>query len=621
MGVARLLPPAHRADPPAAARDIVLQPRATPLPGGGLKRTLKPRITIDPTSGEDSVNDGISDYEREVQLPSARDLGLGVALGAQAFRRAGHGFVLFCVDCEAAYSFAVIQRLDWWMHCYLWFDDDGRAIIIILMRVGFGGATSPRRFQSISKMATALAFKRMRDFDAIAPFPAGVVGWQEERRELQRAGVLPEGVEQSTPAALQIYLDDGAGGGGTDPVDVPHGFELAPHGEFTVLHPGVAADGVDAGELASTAIGGAPVTPGTRAAVYLAILVKTLVELGFVISAPKTESGEVIVNLGLRFDVRSGRIDCPPSKQAVLIATIEEARLAAATLQPLHRDEAERLVGRLVNISQVLPELVPYMQGGHRVVQAKTKSRPGRRRRVLRLIKLKHGGAAQLQFLDLMGVAADVVGANEGIPLAPAALFRERDVPGTLTVVTDASGDVADAGAGGYAFLAGSPTVIFMLSEPWKESVAKAIEQSTRPARERTPGAPRFSMPAAELFASWALAEAVARRNGVNAVIAVGDCAPAAAALNAATSPVPQMAELLRGTRRLAMQWLGVAIPREWNRDADRLSHPSLFGAVESDAAHAGLTVVRLAVPDDCWRRLDAVLTLEAGEWPDDERQ
>jgi len=30
---------------------------------------------------------------------------------------------------------------------------------------------------------------------------------------------------------------------------------------------------------------------------------------------------------------------------------------------------------------------------------------------------------------------------------------------------------------------------------------------------------------------------------------------------------------------------------------------------------------VRLAVPDDCWRRLDAVLTLEAGEWPDDERQ
>ena len=97
---------------------------------------------------------------------------------------------------------------------------------------------------------------------------------------------------------------------------------------------------------------------------------------------------------------------------------------------------------------------------------------------MLRLIKLKLGGAAQLQFLDLMGVAADVVGANEGIPLAPAALFRERDVPGTLTVVTDASGDVADAGAGGYAFLAGSPTVIFMLSPFTRENATLLVPLS-----------------------------------------------------------------------------------------------------------------------------------------------
>eukprot|EP00965_Chrysotila_dentata_P090785 2996348-Pleurochrysis_carterae.AAC.1 len=61
-------------------------------------------------------------------------------------------------------------------------------------------------------------------------------------------------------------------------------------------------------------------------------------------------------------------------------------------------------------------------------------------------------------------------------------------------------------------------------------------------------------MPAAELFGIWAMALAVAAARGTPplAVVAVGDCAPAAAATNAASSGVPQMRTLVRAMRILA---------------------------------------------------------------------
>eukprot|EP00965_Chrysotila_dentata_P124057 4100254-Pleurochrysis_carterae.AAC.1 len=70
-------------------------------------------------------------------------------------------------------------------------------------------------------------------------------------------------------------------------------------------------------------------------------------------------------------------------------------------------------------------------------------------------------------------------------------------------------------------------------------------------------------MPAAELFGMWAVARAVAQARGAPpaAVIAVGDCAPAAAVTNAASSGVPQMRELVRAMRTTIAQWLAVAVP------------------------------------------------------------
>eukprot|EP00965_Chrysotila_dentata_P022828 756834-Pleurochrysis_carterae.AAC.1 len=69
-------------------------------------------------------------------------------------------------------------------------------------------------------------------------------------------------------------------------------------------------------------------------------------------------------------------------------------------------------------------------------------------------------------------------------------------------------------------------------------------------------------MPAAELFGSWATAEAVRAAAGggaPRAVVAVGDCDPAAAALNAASSGAASMREVLRAARRLTAQWLAVS--------------------------------------------------------------
>eukprot|EP00965_Chrysotila_dentata_P026262 871174-Pleurochrysis_carterae.AAC.1 len=65
-------------------------------------------------------------------------------------------------------------------------------------------------------------------------------------------------------------------------------------------------------------------------------------------------------------------------------------------------------------------------------------------------------------------------------------------------------------------------------------------------------------MPAAELFGIWAVARAASAMAAMlpRAVVAVGDCQPAAAAVNAAASGNAQMRSLLRGARALTSQWL-----------------------------------------------------------------
>ena len=64
------------------------------------------------------------------------------------------------------------------------------------------------------------------------------------------------------------------------------------------------------------------------------------------------------------------------------------------------------------------------------------------------------------------------------------------------------------------------------------------------------------------------------------------------------------MDHLLGAARALTRQWLGVAVPREWNLDADRLSHPSMLDGVLADARAAGLQPRLVHAPSRCWEVL-----------------
>ena len=98
------------------------------------------------------------------------------------------------------------------------------------------------------------------------------------------------------------------------------------------------------------------------------------------------------------------------------------------------------------------------------------------------------------------------------------------------------------------------------------------------------------------------------------AVIAVGDCDPAARAINAASSGVPQMAHIIRAMRGITEQWLGVQVPREWNLDADRLSHPRQLARVQADAAERGIRTSQAFIPNETWNVLRAAITRPGGD-------
>eukprot|EP00965_Chrysotila_dentata_P102319 3377744-Pleurochrysis_carterae.AAC.1 len=65
-----------------------------------------------------------------------------------------------------------------------------------------------------------------------------------------------------------------------------------------------------------------------------------------------------------------------------------------------------------------------------------------------------------------------------------------------------------------------------------------AAERALQRRAAEAPTTPALSMPAAETFGTWAVAEAVRESVGERprAAVAIGDCDPAAAALNAASS-------------------------------------------------------------------------------------
>lgn len=354
------------------------------------------------------------------------------------------------------------------------------------------------------------------------------------------------------------------------------------------------------------AAGCTPAPTDSRVAVHARIAIWALRDLGFAAAEQKTMCGAPLPALGLRIDGERRRLDCPEGKRQVVLADVREQREMALEDAAVDRRRATRLVGRLCNLSQVAPQLRSALHGGYGVIRASWVA--GGHRRAPRRLTLSPGGAAATEWVELLDLAEQLLEANEGVSIAPARMFPGRDVVGSLTVITDASGE---DGVGGYAFLAGRDDEVWVMSEAWPEEAVRALAaaadegEAERRRQGDTAAQPMLSMPAAELFGTVAMAAAVAATERVDRVITVSDCQPAVQATDALHSGNPQLRVLLAAARRISSMWLSAHVPREANLDADRLSHPQQAAQVVAEAQAVGLTV-HLVRPD--WGPLAAAI-------------
>ena len=605
-------------------RGMVLQERArmTPASGGAppaVETYLKPRITMDSSNGgDDAVNAGVESHERGTSLPRSQDHARGLAIcdtaGGDSTRAAS-----YVVDAESAYRFCPVQRADQWTQCFLWWGGDGAAGVCVDRRLGFGGAFAPNRFQRISTMVAAHVQRLQAAFDATQPLPPPAVRWAEERRSRQRLGLLPDGEAQLSPRYLQVYV--GARRQRTQrlaiaspsprhrhriafpPQPFPPSSPPTPPGRaddfsgaalLDAVVPPESVRGIDIDPIHSSIDGGVPAEPRTRVYVHAQLAVRGLRDVGLSAAPAKVVVGDPVISLGLRVSRAARQINCPDLKRASILSSVDQQRSRAVVGLEVERAAAATLVGRAVNLSQVFPELNSVLHGGYAVTQASWRA-GGRTRWLPRLPLRRHGGAYR-DWLGFLDVLSELVDGNSGVSIAPAGSFPPRDAPGSLTVVTDASGK---DGVGGYAFHPAHPHTAWMVSEWWPADIQRALDAAAARRDDGEPASPGLSMPAAELFGSIAVAAVVASVIGspATAVHAVTDCDPAAAALNAATSGVPQIRHILASASACSPQWLAISVPREANVDADRLSHPSGYDDVERDAVAAGLAVRRVRIP------------------------
>ena len=582
-------------------RNVIMQERSrlVPSPDGGapsVELYLKPRVTQDSSLGAaeglgSAVNAGVPDDERAVELPTVQQHGRSVAICDEAGGDEANA-CSYVVDAESAYRFCPVQEADLWTQCFVWWDDAGVAGVCVDRRLGFGGAFAPNRFERISTLVAAHVQAKQAAFDASQPQLGAVSRWASERQALQAQGELPGGEAQLAPRHLQVYIDDFMGTALDDVVETP---------------PEVAGIVIDARQVRSE--GGVPADPGTRVYVHAQLTVLGLTDVGLSAAPSKVVVGDPVVALGMRVSRAARRIDCPPLKRAAVLADIAGQRQLAKDERRVVRKPAERLVGRLCNLSQVYPELKSVLHGGYAVTEA-TWSTGGWRRRPL-AIQLGLGSTAATGWAALLDVAEQLLEDNNGVDLAPELIFPSRSAPGMDTVTSDASG--VD-GVGGYAFDAADPFTVWLVSEWWPADVKMAL-QAAAAGGSGGRRAGSLSMPAAELFGSVAVAAAVAEARGsvAMAVTAIGDCDPAVGAINAATSGNPQMRALLDAARVASSQWLAVSVPREANVDADRLSHPGMLADVVADAEAAGLRVRFAAIPEACWAALRNAIALGTG--------
>lgn len=597
-------------------RGVVMQSRTRLREDGTVEDYLKPRVTTDGSAGgPDSVNAAVPEGERGVALPSGQTLGRGWAICQSAFDGApvgeGGGTAVegYCIDAESAYSFCPVQHADLWQQVFCWWGADGTAGFATDRRMGFGGAFAPNRFERVSTFVGAYAQHLQSEFDSTNPLPACAQRWVRDREALQRRGELPAG-EQCFPRYLQSFIDDFTGAAPADIVDVPAWLEL--EGHYTI-----ALDRIVFENEHMEAAGCRPARRDTRVHVHARLTVLALRRLGLVAAPHKIACGTPLPALGLRFNGAQRLIDCPPGRVDMIVAACDEALEAAERLE-VDRERAGRLTGRLGHLTQLDVRLRQHLHAGYRLSEARWAA--GGRMRAPRRLRLRGGSAAHVEWQRLLETARAVVSENRGAAMAPTRHFPAVDRPGSLVVVTDASGE---DGVGGYALLADAPHEVFVVAEWWPADIAAALSASADAAeaqlrrRHSAEASPDLPMPAGELggqllVASLAARAAAARGLRVRRVFGVGDCQPAARALDALHSAgcSPHMRSLAAAAATAGWPWLGIHVGREANVDADRLSHPGNLKAVLQEVERAGWQAHHLSAIESDWAPLREAISV-----------
>eukprot|EP00965_Chrysotila_dentata_P111906 3701098-Pleurochrysis_carterae.AAC.1 len=309
----------------------------------------------------------------------------------------------YVADAESAYKFCPVQRADLWTQCFIWWDAEGKAGAVVDRRMGFGGAFAPNLFERVSTLVVAWVQGKQRAFDAQQQYPPAVQRSAEKRAQRQRNGGIPGDPEQLAPRYLQVlYIDDFTGSALTDEVKPPTEVE---HVAIDPMH---------------TTAGGGTLTPTTtRAHVHAQLAVLGLAELGLHAAPAKVGAGDPALALGFSVGAASGALRVPSNKRTLIVAAAAEMREEAIEPARVHWRKAWSFVGRLSNLAQVLPELKTALRGGYAVAQPARGGQAGGWRRGDDWGALEPGGRAAREWVELLGVATELVGANEGVQLAP----------------------------------------------------------------------------------------------------------------------------------------------------------------------------------------------------------
>lgn len=415
--------------------------------------------------------------------------------------------------------------------------------------------------------------------------------------------MLPQGEAQTWPAGIEAYIDDFSGRALQDTVNVPEHLRDIPIGDHN-----------------TAAVGADPARNDSRLAVHCRIAIHELRQLGAEVPDDKTMCGSGMVVLGVQLDASAQHIRCPELKRAWLLHTVDAMSSQLSKSSSIQMPVITKLTGRLTNLSQFFPELRKPLAVGYALSRVRWRVSKGGARWPVTTLHLRRGHRRYHELRELLATVAYIMRLDSGVSMAPPLRFPSPSSHGVLTIVTDASRADSDDGLGGYAFSPGLQGIVFIMSEAWPDDIKAALEAAavTRSERERTTldhgggRVSRLSMPAAETLAAIALATAVhtVLGGGTSAVVAVIDCAPAAAALSALYSAAPQIRHLIGAAAAISTRWLGVAVPREANTHADTLSHPSRKGEIHSLFREKGFQTRELAVPAQIWKLASQAATL-----------